>query len=137
MKEQPSKPENATGATTTTTKSETAADTAPAAATQTDTVSPVAAWHDPWVKKLCGGDNVIAETVLIAGYLGDSPDAGMLRVYFDPYLTWAVDVPTDGIAHREEIPRAFSPLGGSYLWIAKDSWEARKPYQLQQVCSKD
>lgn len=131
MKEQNSKPDNTAGATP-----------APAAKTEGATSTKAtkaenAAWHDPWIKTLCGGGNVYAETVLVAGYVGASSDEGHVRIFFDPHLSYAVDVPTAGIAHREEIPRNVSPLGGSYLWIARDSWDARKPYQLQQVCSKN
>lgn len=79
-------------------------------------------WRDDWIQALIKDPREIPDAVVISGYVGDSTDPKMVRVYFDPHLQRAVDVPVDTILHREEIPRASSPLGGSYLWIASSAW---------------
>lgn len=89
-------------------------------------------WHDKWVNKLAGDGGKFTCTVMLGGYVGRSPEAGMLRVYFDHHLHQAVDVALEGVVHREAIPQSLSPLGGSYLWVTPDSWDARKHYQRVQ-----
>jgi hypothetical protein len=90
------------------------------------------AWEEEWVNKLAGDGDRLTRTVMLGGYVGRSPEAGMLRVYFDHHLHHAVDVALEGVVHREAIPRTLSPLGGSYLWVTPDSWDARKHYQRVQ-----
>jgi len=95
-----------------------------------------AIWRDRWVSELVRDPDKIPETVLIAGYLGDSPDENAVRVFLDSQLQLAIDVPADSIAHREEISRTFSPLGGSYLWIIASELRNCKYYRRQQAFSR-
>jgi hypothetical protein len=61
------------------------------------------------------------ETLLLHGYAGDSSEAGHTRLYFDPQLSSYVEIPDDAILHSQEIPAAQSPLGGTYVWIKRDT----------------
>jgi hypothetical protein len=54
-------------------------------------------------------------TVLLAGYLGRSPEEGNVRVYLDPSLSNWLEVPEAEVIHSR--PIADSPLGGSQLWV--------------------
>ena len=89
-------------------------------------------WYDEWLNKLAGDGDKLTSTVMLGGYVGRSPEEGTIRVYFDHHLLQAVDIAIEGIVHREAIPRSLSPLGGSYLWVTPDSWDARKYYQRAQ-----
>ncbi len=91
-------------------------------------------WKDPWVDALVHNPKEIPDTVLIAGYVGDSPDENAIRVFLDPQLRWIIDVPVAAIAHREPVPRNLSSLGGSYLWINAAAWADCKYHQRRTTC---
>jgi len=57
----------------------------------------------------------VEPTVLLAGYLGRSPEEGNVRVYIDPSLCNWLEVPEAEVIHSR--PIADSPLGGSQLWV--------------------
>ncbi len=61
------------------------------------------------------------ETLLLQGFLGASSQPDHTRVYSDLTLDSYVDVANADIIHVESLPKEQSPLGGSYLWVKKET----------------
>ncbi len=61
------------------------------------------------------------EALLITGFLGPSSEPEHTRIYFDATLSRYVDAPTNEILHTEPLPKEQSPLGGSYIWLKRDT----------------
>ncbi len=79
-------------------------------------------WHDAWVGAIAGDGAEIPSVVALFGYLSQAPEAGRVRLYFDPHLLRGVDLDVEEIVHREAAPTTFSPLGGSFVWIPSGVW---------------
>lgn len=82
----------------------------------------VRGWYDHWVGAIVGEGGEIPSVVALFGYLSRASEAGRVRLYFDPHLTRGVELDVDAIVHREAAPSAFSPLGGSFVWIPSSVW---------------
>jgi hypothetical protein len=61
------------------------------------------------------------ETLLLQGFLGASSQPDHTRVYSDITLESYVDVANADIIHVEPLPKETSPMGGSYLWVKKET----------------
>jgi len=77
--------------------------------------------RDAFVSEVVKDLNAPPDALLLSGFIGDSPEPGHTRLYFDPQLRGYVDIPNDAILHSRPIPETASPLGGSYLWIKSDA----------------
>lgn len=66
------------------------------------------------------------DLLLFWGYGGISPAEGHARLYLDANCATFVDIPRDAIVHTVAVPKAQSPLGGSYVWVAKEHWARLK-----------
>jgi hypothetical protein len=88
-------------------------------------------WREPWLSKIVEDPTKIPNVKLLYGYLTDSPDKEAVRVFFDPEMSWCIDVPKDAILHREGCSKSTSALGGSYLWIDRGAWSTCKTYRRQ------
>jgi hypothetical protein len=62
------------------------------------------------------------DLMLLWGFVGASSEADHVRLYLDILFSSYIDIPRDVIVHREPMPQAQSPLGGSYVWILKTGW---------------
>ncbi|HEX5724485.1 MAG TPA: hypothetical protein VFX98_03415 [Longimicrobiaceae bacterium] len=60
------------------------------------------------------------QPVVLAGYVGDSDQAGHTRVYCDAALSAYVDVPNEAILHHEPLEGG-APRGGRVLWVSQDA----------------
>ena len=72
---------------------------------------------DDFIKKVKPDANVHEPMVLMAGYVGESPVEGHVRVYHDEALNHFTDIPKSDIAHAEKFTKEESPMGGSKLWV--------------------
>lgn len=77
--------------------------------------------QDGIVAKLVSDPAAPPKTALLSGFIGASSEKGHTRVYLDPELSAWVDVPDTAILHTEPMAESVSPLGGSYVWIARDA----------------
>jgi len=100
-----------------------------------DALSEAASWRDSWVSALVKDPRQIPDTVVVAGFVGESPDREHLRLFADPSLRCCFDIPLESVRHREEIPRTYSPLGGSFLWVDVAGWPKIRAYQRRHQLS--
>ena len=83
--------------------------------------------NDQIVDKLVSDPTSPPRVALLSGFVGTAGESGHTRIYLDPELSAWVDVPDDAILNRQPIPESVSPLGGSYVWIARDAEVAPGP----------
>jgi hypothetical protein len=76
---------------------------------------------DDFVSKLVTDPSDPPDALLLRGFLGESSEEGCIRLYFEPELRTYVEIPTGDILHSQPIPPEQSPLGGSYVWIKRDT----------------
>lgn len=90
-----------------------------------------ARWHDEWVTKLAGDGSELRSVIGLFGYLGQSPEPGRVRLYFDANLFHAIEFDLHAIVHRLAAPREFSALGGSFVWLSSEGWAHATPLWRQ------
>ena len=76
---------------------------------------------DPLVRDLVGDPSEVPDTVVMAGFLGESSEDGRLRLYLSPQLTEFVEIAKEDLLRREPLPEGQSPLGGSLVWIRRSA----------------
>jgi hypothetical protein len=77
--------------------------------------------QDELVSKIVKDANQPPDALLLTGYIGQSSEAGHIRLYLDAQFGDYVEIPEDAVLHALEIPKQSSPLGGSYVWIKRDA----------------
>lgn len=77
--------------------------------------------RDDFVAAIVEDPNAPPDTVLLSGFVGDSPEPNHARLYLDPELRSYVDIPNDAILFSKPVPEERSALGGSFLWIKRDA----------------
>ena len=77
--------------------------------------------HTPFVSKIASDPAKQPDTVLVSGYVGPASEQGHTRLYLDPELRTYVEIPNDAILHTQEIPPEQSILGGSLVWIPRNT----------------
>ncbi len=77
-----------------------------------------------FVSKLVSDPANPPETMIVAGYLGDSSVEGHARLYLVPDLSDYLEIPKDSILHQDKVPG--DQLGGVYVWIQRDAKILRK-----------
>lgn len=77
--------------------------------------------EDEIIKQLVPDPSQIPDARLLFGYLGKSNRSGYWRLYFTPELNEFVEIPEDDILHSQKMDKEISTLGGTYLWIRRES----------------
>ena len=72
----------------------------------------ISALHEHWA---AGKD-----WVLVTGYEGGVVENEMMRLFLDPMLWQAIDVPRDAILHRERIRGGLE--GATQVWVDRTQW---------------
>jgi hypothetical protein len=73
---------------------------------------------DSLVEALAPGGGQPPPTVVLTGFLGESPDAGTRRLYLDASLRHYVDIPAEAILRSERSEAEGSPFGSTTtLWV--------------------
>jgi len=76
---------------------------------------------DSFISKVVTDPANVPDTLLLAGWLGDSSLPNHTRLYFDPQLGNYVEIPDDAILHAQDQPAGSSLPGASYVWIKKEA----------------
>lgn len=76
---------------------------------------------DEWVGAVRTDPRNTDQLTVLQGYLGQSSEAGHIRVYSDEGLNSFVEVPEAAIVYSVKLTPAESSLGGSKLWLRADS----------------
>ena len=74
-----------------------------------------------FVSQIVKDPNKHVEVLLLSGFVGPSSEKEHTRLYFDPELSQYVEIPNKAILHSQQMGPETSPLGGVYLWIARDA----------------
>lgn len=77
--------------------------------------------YDDWVGSVRPDPRNTDKLTMLQGYIGQSSEAGHIRVYSDESLNSFVEVPEDAIVYAQKLSTAESALGGSKLWLRSDS----------------
>ena len=72
-----------------------------------------------FVGKLVKDATEVPQTMIVAGYLGESSTDDCHRLYLSPDLSDWFEIPSDAILHQEAVPG--DHLGGVYVWIRHDA----------------
>jgi hypothetical protein len=70
-----------------------------------------------FVEKLVKDPKNPPNVSLVQGWLGDSGEEGVRRVYLDPGLGRWIDIASTAILHTVPVPSSQGILGGLYLWL--------------------
>jgi hypothetical protein len=66
-----------------------------------------------------------ADVVALVGFLGEGPE-GHRRLYSDPELRVGMDIRSEAIVHRHDVPAEHDELGGrSVIWVEREAMRAR------------
>ena len=76
---------------------------------------------DSFVSKVVTDPANVPDTLLLAGWLGDSSLPNHTRLYFDPQLSNYVEIPDEAILHSQDQPAGSSLPGANYVWIKKEA----------------
>lgn len=76
---------------------------------------------DDWVGAVRTDPRNTDQLTVLQGYLGQSSEAGHIRVYSDEGLNSFIEVPEEAIVYSVKLTSAESSLGGSKLWLRADS----------------
>ncbi len=74
-----------------------------------------------FVSQIVKDPNKHVEILLLSGFVGPSSEKEHTRLYFDPELSQYVEIPNKAILHSQQMGPETSPLGGVYVWIARDA----------------
>jgi hypothetical protein len=77
---------------------------------------------DDWVAHIVADPMDVPAVVLVFGFVGKASKDEHVRIYLTPTLSHLCEIPASAIVHRQPLPRAQFPLGGSYFWIAAEAW---------------
>ncbi|WP_420146954.1 hypothetical protein [Spirosoma sp.] len=77
--------------------------------------------YDDWVGAVRPDPRNTDKLTLLQGYIGQSSEAGHIRVYSDETLNSFVEVPEESIVYAQKLSSTESSLGGSKLWLRSDS----------------
>ncbi len=75
----------------------------------------------PFVAAVVKDPQAPPDALLVAGFVGPSSEEAHCRLYLDAQLSDYVEIPEDAILFTQDLPKDSSPLGGTYLWIARDA----------------
>ncbi|MFA0963544.1 hypothetical protein AB9P05_17200 [Roseivirga sp. BDSF3-8] len=76
---------------------------------------------DDFIGKIIANPGQPEAFELLSGFVGESSENDHVRLYEDISLKKFMDIPNSGILHTAPIPERISPMGGSYLWVKKDT----------------
>lgn len=77
--------------------------------------------YDDWVGAVRPDPRNTDKLTLVQGFIGQSSEAGHIRVYSDESLNSFVEVPESAIVYAQKLSATESSLGGSKLWLRSDS----------------
>jgi hypothetical protein len=72
---------------------------------------------DRLVEKLVPDANSLEPTICLVGFIGESSQAGMWRLYLGPELNEYVEFTEEDVRNIEPIPEEQSSLGGTQVWL--------------------
>ncbi|MCB1035935.1 MAG: hypothetical protein KDD47_19090 [Acidobacteria bacterium] len=75
----------------------------------------------PFVAEVVKDPQAPPDALLLAGFLGTSSEEAHCRLYLDAQLSDYVEIPEEAVLYSQSLPKDSSPLGGTYLWIARDA----------------
>jgi hypothetical protein len=76
---------------------------------------------DRFVSELVQDPRKPPATIMVMAFIGKSPKEGCVRLYLDAQLAVFLDVPTESVLHARKVPQTVCALGGSYVWIDRES----------------
>lgn len=80
---------------------------------------------DNLIEKLVRDPADVPDLRALAGYLGRSSRPRHIRLYLTPDLGDYVEIPEDGVVHKESLTTEDRPLGGTAVWIRREAKTVR------------
>lgn len=77
--------------------------------------------YDEFVQQIRPSPEKNEQVQFISGYIGKSDKTGNIRVYLDATLSTYIEIPEEDILYSLPRKPEEDPLGGSRLWIKKES----------------
>jgi hypothetical protein len=77
--------------------------------------------YDEFVAKVRPSPDTNEQVQFLTGYVGRSSKRGHIRLYVDATLSTYIEIPTADILHALPKTKEEDPLGGSRLWVKKES----------------
>jgi hypothetical protein len=75
---------------------------------------------DDFVKQVRPDPKEQDQLQLLAGYLGESPVEGHIRIYADASLNHFADIPKNAVVHVHPNTKEEDALGGSRIWVKQN-----------------
>lgn len=76
--------------------------------------------EDEFVHRVVRDPRDPPDTLFLTGFIGRAVEPSHTRVYLDVMLAAYVDVPDDAVLHAQPMPASQSPVGGHFVWVARD-----------------
>ena len=76
--------------------------------------------EDEFVHRVVRDPGDPPDTIFLTGFIGRAAAPDHTRVYLDVMLSAYVDFPDEAVLHAQPTPTGQSPLGGHFVWIARN-----------------
>ncbi len=77
--------------------------------------------HDTFISKIVADPANPPQLIRLGGYKGASSEAGHVRLYANPELSFYSDIPEGDILYETPVPADADPLGAVVLFVKRDS----------------
>jgi hypothetical protein len=71
--------------------------------------------------------------IVLSGFVGRSTRKGYVRLYLTPELNDYIEIPEEKIHHQEQVQKVQNSLGGSQLWIERETTIVRKKVESRTM----
>lgn len=89
--------------------------------------------QDALVEQLAPDPSDVPEVTVMSGFLGHSPRREFWRLYLTPALDEYAEFPKADVVHSQRLDRARSPLGGTIVWVRRESTLLHTRTVLRQI----
>ena len=89
--------------------------------------------QEPFIEILVPDPATLPDVILLAGFVGKSNRAGYFRLYLTPQLNEHLEILQTDVVHRQTIPAASDPIGGSLIWVKREAQLTHTKVATQQV----
>ena len=73
------------------------------------------------VEKLVKDPTQLPNAKIVAGFIGNSPTDGHIRLYLTPEFNEYIDIPSEAVVHTQSLSASVDPLERSLLWIRSNA----------------
>lgn len=77
--------------------------------------------YDEFVQSLVSNPANPPRLIIMNGFLGESTEAGCVRLYLDAALQRYLEIPNDAILYHQKLDKSIAPLGGSRIWVKAEA----------------